>query len=258
MGFLKFSFIDLLDIVLVGLVMYYIYKLLRGTVAIPIFIGIFIVFSIYQITLFLEMKLLSDLLGLVVGGGTIALLIIFHPELRKFLLMIGSTKFGNYYDFFKNFKFLKSKQSVVEDLDIEMLTNVCERFAENKTGALMVFEGHGSLDYLKETGVSIKAALSEAILRSIFYKNSPLHDGAIIIRKNTIIAARVVLPVSQKKMKEHYGLRHKAAMGISEQKDAFCLVVSEETGTISAVKKEQIRTISPQNIKTELIDFFEN
>lgn len=253
---MKFGFIDFLDIVLIGGVVYYIYKLLKGTVAIPIFIGVLIVFFIHQITLFFEMKLLSNFFGFIVNSGTIALLVIFHPELRKFLLMIGSTRMRDYEYLFKKFKFLKQK-SFIEPSNLKIITNICKKFSKEKIGALIIFERNNNLEYLKENGVCIEAKCSEAILESIFFKNSPLHDGAVIVKNNTIMAARVLLPVSEKKMPAHYGTRHRAAMGISERKDAVCLVISEETGIISIFKNEQIKTIPLQNIENEMIDIFE-
>ena len=256
MDFIDFSLIDLLDIILVGVFLYYVYRLLKGTVAIPIFIGIAIIFFIYQITLLLKMELLSGVLGFIVNGGTIALLIIFHPELRKFLLMLGSTKFtSSRYEFLKKLKFLKTE--FISNIDLNVIVNICKKFSKNKIGALIVFQRHNSLDYLESTGDMIQAKLSEALLESIFYKNSPLHDGAVIIKNNTITAARVVLPVTDKRMPIRYGLRHKAAMGITETTDAFCLVISEETGKISIVKQEKIRTLQIKNLQKELLPLFE-
>lgn len=231
--FLEFSFIDVLDILLVAFLLFNVYKLLKGTVAINIFLGIAIVFLIYRITDALHMEMLSTLLGNLISGGAIALIIIFHPEMRKFLLMLGSTNFKTKKNFIKQLKFLKAEISI--DLDVEVLTHACEKFGKNRTGALIVIERNSNLDFLQERGDSMKIEINSPILESIFYKNSPLHDGAVVIKENNIIATRVVLPLSDKVLPRRFGLRHRAAIGITEKTDAMCLVVSEETGEVSFI-----------------------
>jgi len=232
--FLEFSFIDVLDILLVAFLLFNVYKLLKGTVAINIFIGIAIVFLIYKITEALDMEMFSSLLGNLISGGAIALIIIFHPEMRKFLLMLGSTNFKTKRNFIKQLKFLKAEISI--DLDVEVLINTCEKFGMSRTGALIVIERNNNLEFLTERGDAMSIQVNGPILESIFYKNSPLHDGAIVLKENHIIATRVVLPLSDsQKLPGRFGLRHRAAIGISEKTDAMCLVVSEETGEISFI-----------------------
>jgi diadenylate cyclase len=204
--FIEFSLLDILDILLVATLLYYIYKLLKGTVAINIVIGIAIIFVIWKITEALKMKMLSDILGTLLGGGVIALIIVFQQEIRKFLLMIGTTNFTN-------------------------------KMSKTKTGVLIVIERTNNLDFLINTGDKMNAQINGAILQSVFYKNSPLHDGALIIRDNYIVATRAVLPISDStKIPARFGLRHRAAIGVSEKTDAVCLLVSEETGEISYIK----------------------
>ena len=234
LDFLDFSFLDFLDIVLVAILLYYIYKLLKGTVAINIFIGIALVILIWKITQALQMEMLSGLLGALISLGAIALLIVFQPEVRKFLLMLGSTNFTNKRNFLKQIKFLKTE--IHTSMDVEAIVNACETMANTKTGALIVLERSQNLDFVKSTGDDMNATVNQAILESIFYKNSPLHDGAIIIRENFIIATRIVLPLSNKTLPARFGLRHRAAIGITEKTDALCLVISEETGKISYIK----------------------
>lgn len=234
LDFLDFSFLDVLDIVLVATLLYYVYKLLKGTVAINIFIGIALVVFIWKITQALQMEMLSGLLGTLISLGAIAILIVFQPEVRKFLLMLGSTNFTNKRNFLKQITFLKTE--IYTTMDIESIVNACEEMAQTKTGALIVMERTHNLDFLKSTGDQMNIEINVPILKSIFYKNSPLHDGAIIIKDNFIIASRIILPLSTKTLPSRFGLRHRAAIGVTEKTDALCLVVSEETGKISYIK----------------------
>ena len=231
---LNFSLLDVLDILLVATLLYYIYKLLKGTVAINIFLGIAFIFLIWKITQVLKMEMLSGILGYLLSGGVIALIIVFQQEIRKFLLMIGTTNFSSKRSFLKQLKFLQSE--IETDHDIDTLVNSCIKLSKSKTGALLVLERTNSLDFLINSGDKMNAVMNEAIIESIFYKNSPLHDGATVIRDNFIIATRVVLPVTNEKIPARFGLRHKAAIGVTEKTDSLCLLVSEETGEISYIK----------------------
>ncbi|PQJ71885.1 MULTISPECIES: diadenylate cyclase CdaA [Polaribacter] len=233
--FIEFSLLDVLDILLVATLLYYIYKLLKGTVAINIVIGIAFIFLIWKITQALKMEMLSGILGYLLSGGVIALIIVFQQEIRKFLLMIGTTNFTNKRSFLKQLKFLQTEIS--SDVDTEIILESCKNLSKTKTGVLIVIERTNSLDFLINTGDRMNAVVNDAILQSIFYKNSPLHDGALIIRDNYIVATRVILPVSDStKIPSRFGLRHRAAIGVSEKTDAVCLLVSEETGEISYIK----------------------
>ncbi len=235
--FLDFSFLDVLDILLVAILIYYIYKLLKGTVAINIFIGIAFIFLIWKVTQILKMEMLSNILGYLLSGGVIALIIVFQQEIRKFLLMIGTTNVSvsSRKNFLKQLKFLKSE--ITLETNVEILLEACIKMSKTKTGALIVIEHNNSLDFLIKTGDAMNAEMNEVLLESIFFKNSPLHDGATIIRDNFIIATRVILPVSDNEnIPSRFGLRHRAAIGISEKTDALCILVSEETGEISYIK----------------------
>ena len=235
LDFLDFSFLDALDILLVALLIYYIYKLLKGTVAINIFLGIAFIFLIWKITQILKMEMLSNILGYLLSGGVIALIIVFQQEIRKFLLMIGTTNVTSRTQFLKQLKFLKSE--ITLETDSDTLLNACKKMSKTKTGALIVIERTNSLDFLIKTGDSMNAEINEVLLDSIFYKNSPLHDGATIIRDNFVVATRVILPISDSiNIPSRFGLRHRAAFGVSEKTDAVCLLVSEETGEISYIK----------------------
>ena len=235
LDFLDFSFLDALDILLVALLIYYIYKLLKGTVAINIFLGIAFIFLIWKITQILKMEMLSNILGYLLSGGVIALIIVFQQEIRKFLLMIGTTNVTSRTQFLKQLKFLKSE--ITLEIDSDTILNACKKMSKTKTGALIVIERTNSLDFLIKTGDSMNAEINEVLLESIFYKNSPLHDGATIIRDNFVVATRVILPISDSiNIPSRFGLRHRAAFGVSEKTDAVCLLVSEETGEISYIK----------------------
>ncbi|MDX5585164.1 MAG: diadenylate cyclase CdaA [Aureibaculum sp.] len=233
--FLDFSILDIIDIVLVAVLLYYVYKLIRGTVAINIFIGIAIVYLIWKLTVALQMELLSDILGKFLGGGFIALIIVFQQEIRKFLLMIGSTNFASKKGFLKQLKFLKSDDIITTD--VESIVYACKTMAQTKTGALIVIERNNNLDLIKQSGDKMQAEVNVPLLNSIFYKNSPLHDGAIIIEDNIITATRVILPLEKDiSIPARFGLRHRAAIGVTMRSDALAIVVSEETGQISYIK----------------------
>lgn len=234
LDFLDFSFLNILDILLVATLLYYIYKLLKGTAAINIFIGIAIIFVIWKITQALEMEMLSGILGTLTSGGVIALIVVFQQEIRKFLLMLGTTNYSSKRNFLKQLNFLKSEANIVTD--VQTIVDSCESMGTSNTGALIVIERSQNLDFLKTTGDSMNAEVNKPILESIFYKNSPLHDGAIIVKDNMIVATRIILPLSDKDIPIRFGLRHRAAIGITEKSDAVCLVVSEETGKTSYIK----------------------
>jgi len=232
--FLNISFLDILDIVLVAVLLFYIYKLIRGTAAINIFIGIAIIYLIWRLTQALGMELLSDILGKFLGGGFIALIIVFQQEIRKFLLMVGSTNIASKKGFLKRFSYFKSE--VAPNNHINEIVSFCDEMGKIKTGVLIVLGRSNSLELVKLTGDSMHILVNKPILKSIFYKNSPLHDGAIIIESDIITATRVILPIENTiEIPAHFGLRHRAALGITTRTDSLALVVSEETGQISYI-----------------------
>lgn len=235
-NFLEFKITDAIDIVLVALLLYYVYRLVRGTVAINIFIGIVIVWGIWKLTELLEIKMISSIVGGFMNIGLIALIIVFQQEIRKFLLMVGSTNFANKKGFLKHFKFIKQDLAHTNQ-DVASILSACEKMGTTKTGALIVIERENALDFVSVSGDKMNIEVSQPIIESIFYKNSPLHDGAAIIVDNYIVATRVILPVSdERSIPLRFGLRHRAAVGITEKTDALALVVSEETGELSYIK----------------------
>ncbi|WP_452219483.1 diadenylate cyclase CdaA [Lacinutrix salivirga] len=232
---LNFGWIDIIDVILVALLLYYLYKLVKGTVAINIFIGIVIIYVIWKITEALQMTLLSNILGGFISVGMFALIVVFQQEIRKFLLMIGSTNFGTRRKFFKQLKFLKTETNL--ETDVEAIISACNKMSSSKTGALIVLERNNNLDFLVNTGDEMNIKVTQPIIESIFFKNSPLHDGAIIIDNNIVKATRVILPVNNEKtIPQRFGLRHRAAVGVTERTDAIAIAVSEETGQISVFK----------------------
>ena len=232
--FINFRIIDFVDIVLVATLLYYFYKLIKGTVAINIFIGIAMLYLIWLLTKTLKMNLLSELLGKFLGVGVIALIIVFQQEIRRFLLMIGSQKYNPAGNFMQKLGF-KQEEEVTTDVDA--LIEASKKLSKTKTGALMIIKRNSDLDFLKGSGDRMDIEINVPILESIFYKNSPLHDGAVIIEGNKITATRTVLPISGEiQLPQSYGLRHRAGVSITQSTDALALVVSEETGKISYIK----------------------
>jgi uncharacterized protein (TIGR00159 family) len=235
LDFLDFRILDIIDILLVATLLYYIYKLIRGTVAINIFIGIVIIYLVWKLTDFLNMEMLSSFLGLFSSVGAIMLIVVFQQEIRKFFLLIGSTNITNRNGIFKDFSFNKRSTDALDHID--EVVEACDKMSDTKTGALIVIRRQTNLDFVKNTGDVMNIKINIPIIESIFYKNSPLHDGAIIIEGDTITATRAILPVSNdRKIPLRFGLRHRAAVGITEKTDTLALVVSEENGQISYLK----------------------
>ena len=232
--FVNFRILDFIDIFLVALLLYYFFKLIKGTVAINIFLGIAILYLIWLLTKYLQMNLLSELLGKFLGLGVLALIIVFQQEIRRFLLMIGSTKFNPSEKLMDKLGF---KQNISNTTNVDVIIDAVKSLSKTKTGALIIIKRNSSLDFLKQSGDQMDIEVNAPILESIFYKNSPLHDGAVIIEGNRITATRTVLPIyGDIKLPQTYGLRHRAAISLTQHSDAVALVVSEETGKVSYVK----------------------
>ncbi len=236
MDLINLRILDVLDITLVAVLLYYVYKLVKGTAAIHIFIGIVIIYLVWKLTQFLAMEMLSSVLGEFIGVGMFALIVVFQQEIRKFLLMIGSTNFARRRAFLRQLKFMRD---IPKDTihDVKSIIQACNTMGNSFTGALIIIKRSTPLDFIKTTGDTMNIQVNAPIIESVFYKNSTLHDGAMVIENNTIVATRVILPVSNDRaIPLRFGLRHRAAMGITEKTDALALVVSEETGQISYIK----------------------
>lgn len=239
--FIQIRILDLLDIVLVAALLYMLYSLLKGSVAINIFIGIAIIYFIWRLVLALQMQLLSQILGAFIGVGFIALIIVFQPEIRQFLLIFGTPKKLERWPAFSRLM-SKHMESKLPPLNISSLVEACVHMAESKTGALIVLTQQNELKQVLDTGVQIDAIVSKTLVENIFYKNSPLHDGALIVSENKLKAASCILPVSRnRQLASDLGLRHRAALGLTESTDAIALIVSEQTGWISYARHGKLQ-----------------
>lgn len=253
-GFIEIKLLDVIDILMVALLLYGLYNLLKGTVAINIFFGIVAFYFLWKLVTALDMRLLSEIFGAFISVGFIALIVVFQPEIRKFLLMLGKPGFINKKR--KRFLFWKFDINNSHELEIDNLLIACQKMSSSKTGALIIIAHKSELGQYVETGERIDGQISDGLIESIFFKNSPLHDGALIIHHNKIVAARCILPVSDnQKIPVSMGLRHRAAVGITEQSDALAIIVSEETGNISFASEGQIKTdLKPNQLKTFILE----
>ncbi len=250
LDFLSFGFFDILDILLVATIFFIGYRLVKGTVAATIFVGVFTVYLFWVLVEALNMELISSIIGQFISVGVLALLILFQQEVRKFLLMIGSH--------YKWKNLLNPKMIFKEDEENQDTTKsiiaACNNFSKNRTGALIVIAKKGFLEDYINTGVKINGEVSQELIENIFFINTPLHDGAMIIYQDKIVAARCILPVSDRlDIPGSMGLRHRAALGLSANSDALVIVVSEETGKISIFYKNQyVRGVSQEVLQAFL------
>jgi uncharacterized protein (TIGR00159 family) len=248
---LDFSFLDFLDILLVAFLLYQLYRLIKDTVAINVLMGVAAIYVVWKIVQALNMELLGEILGQFIGVGVIAVVIVFQQEIRKFLLVLGSTNFTNRRKFLKQLKWLRDEES---KLEVGEVLKAVKNMSAQNTGALIVFERESKLGLQRDTGTELNAEVSENLLASIFNKYSPLHDGAVIISANKVVAAGCILPISDKSgIPSRFGMRHRAAIGIAEKTNAFALIVSEETGNISIADNDDfINKVPFSALKDEL------
>ena len=252
-GFLNISFADILDILMVAIFIYLAFRWIRGSAAMNIFIAVILLFVLRVVVAAFNMKLMNALLGTFIDVGVIALIVIFQPEVRHFLMKLGSRygMAGKSRDFFN--KLMGIQDQKMAGGTVNEIANGIAGFpnaamSADKTGALIVFPRKDSLDFIVETGDIVDAKVTRRLIMNIFFKNSPLHDGAMIISADRIVAARCTLPITGRSdIPAHYGMRHKAAIGISEETDADVVVVSEETGGISFVRGGNIKSINNIN-----------
>ena len=242
MGFVPFTFVDFIDIILVAVIMYWIYRMTKGTNAPYILSGIIAIYLLWVVVRTLNMELLSTILGQLISVGAIALIIVFQPELRRFLQVIGMRQ--------KHFNFITRIFSTGDDTvqtNVVPIVTACREMSETKTGALIVIGQQSDLRLIAEGGIALDAKVSTSLLKNIFFKNAPLHDGAVLIEGDRI------LPVTQSDVPKSYGTRHRAAIGMSEISDAIIIVVSEETGGISIAQGGELRrNIDPVRLQQTL------
>ena len=235
--FIEFSIKDIIDILLVAYLLYQTYRLMKDSGSINIFIGILVFIGCWLIvSQVLEMRLLGSIFDKLVSVGVLALIVLFQDDIRKFLVNLGSHKrLGNFFRILTN-----TKKEKTERADIMPIVMACMSMNKGKVGALIVIEKNVPLNEIIRSGETIHADVNQRLIENIFFKNSPLHDGAMIIRHKQIIAAGCILPVSHDlNIPKELGLRHRAAMGVSQETDALAIIVSEETGGISVAHKGQ-------------------
>lgn len=256
-GFLEVSWVDVIDIGLVSVLLYQVYKLIRGSIAVNIFLGILALYLVYLIVRAAEMELLTTILGQFMGVGVLAMIILFQPEIRKFLLFIGrGTEFRE--NFFKTISSWRNNYQI--DFDIQQVIEAAKALKATKTGALIVFSRDVALRFYIETGDALNAEVTKRLLLSIFNKNSPLHDGAVIIYKGRIKAARCILPVSENDhLPAQFGLRHRAAVGMSENTDTLVMAISEETGRLILARNGvYLRGLKLSQVEKKILDYLHN
>lgn len=257
-GFLEVTWVDLVDIGLVAVLLYQVYKLIRGSIAVKIFLGILALYLIYLIVRAAQMELLTTILGQFMGVGVLAMIILFQPEIRKFLLLIGRSTDINRDNIFKSIANLRHDHH--EDFDVHELIEALKTLKGTRTGALIVFSRDMELKFYAETGDVLDATVSKKLLLSIFNKNSPLHDGAVIIYKGRIKAARCVLPVSENDhLPSHFGMRHRSAIGMSEVTDTLVVAISEETGRLILARNgKYLRSLKLKQVEQRILEYLHN
>lgn len=257
MDWLVFSFKDVLDILLVGLLLYYVYDVLRKSGSGTLFGGIIALIVIWVITSqLLRMRLLGSILDALFSVGIVVVVIIFQDEIKRFLNVLGSTQRWRFFR--RLFKTEKNNSTSREQSFIGMISFACANMARKKTGALIVLEQETSLEQFIHTGEIINAQVNSRLVENIFFKNAPLHDGAMIIRDYTIVAAACILPVAQGQgLPKEMGLRHRSGLGISQATDAKVIIISEERGEISiAYRGELIANVDTDQLQQFLSSTF--
>jgi len=258
-GFLDIGWVDLVDILLVTVLLSQVYKLMKGSVAIRVFLGFLTLYLLYLVVRAAQMELLSSILGQFMGVGVIAVIILFQQEIRKFLLLVAKTTSFQEGTFIKNFRSIVVAART-DKMDPSPIIDAVKSLAASTTGALIVMSKSSELKFYAESGDLMDALLSKRLLISIFNKTSPMHDGAVIIFNGKIVAARCILPVSENSdIPANYGLRHRAALGMSEVTDTMMIVVSEETGQISTAQNGVMSgALSPQELRKAINEYLED
>lgn len=229
--FFDVTIMDVVDVVLVAFLLYYVYRIMKESGSLNVFLGILVfVFLWVLVSKMLQMRLLGSIFDQLMSVGTLALVIIFHEEIRNFFRSLGSQRHFRYLSRF----FSRNKSGEMLN-DVMPIVLACNNMAQQKVGALIVVERSNSLDDIVKTGEVINSDISQRLIEAVFFKNAPLHDGAMVVQNGRIVAAQCILPVSHNlNISKKLGLRHRSAIGVTETYDAVAIVVSEESGTISA------------------------
>ena len=241
----SFGFKDVIDILLVAIILYETYRLLRRSGASNLFWGILAFIMVWFLVSFVfQLELTAALFDRIISVGAIALIVIFQEEIRTFFYRVGARFSSFQYKLTKN-----DEGETVTRQQVLEITQACRHMASTKTGALIVLAGKIDLKEYTDTGERLNAIVSARLIENIFFKNTPLHDGALVIREGKMLAAACILPVSRnQEIPQHYGLRHRAALGLTEKSDATCIVVSEETGRISVAHQGTIREVKEDDL----------
>lgn len=235
--FFDFTIKDAVDILLFALLLYYMYKMMKESGSLNIFAGIMIFLFVWVlVSKILDMRLLGSVFDQMMNVGAIALVVIFHDEIRHFFKGIGSRRY------FKYLASIFNRKESAHSPEVMPVVMACKSMAQQKVGALIIIERKVMLGDIINTGEPINSDVSQRLIEAIFFKNAPLHDGAMVIREGRIAAAQCILPVSHDlDIPKRLGLRHRSAMGISEVSDAIAIVVSEETGSISVAMNGEFK-----------------
>lgn len=240
-GFLPFGLLDLVDILLVAFLLYKLYELIRGTIAIRIFFGVLSIYLLWMVVTALQMEMMSQIFRQFINVGVIALIIVFQQEIRRFLIAIGNSGFFRNIGEQGGLWTWLGKDSTTSLLNLAPLSEAVFNLSASNTGALIVIEREADIQSIIDNGKRLNADISSALLESLFFKNSPLHDGAIVIRDNKVVAASCTLPLSAKRnLPSSFGMRHKAALGVTEELDVVAIIVSEETGEVAIAHEAKV------------------
>ncbi|RZK49900.1 MAG: TIGR00159 family protein [Pedobacter sp.] len=240
--FLKLGWVNAIDIILVAILLYYIYSLIKNTIAVNLLIGLAIIFIFYQVVSSLKMDLLSAIINKFMSVGILALVVIFQPEIRRFLLHIGKSSLIQQNRIWWRNLFGGKEKERDNLIRIKPIIDACKSMKKSRTGALLVFVKFYDDQLFANSSELIESKISKRLLESIFQKNSPLHDGAVVIAENKIKSASCILPLTlNDNLPPQFGLRHRAGIGISENTDAVAVIVSEETGEIAYAKQGRVR-----------------
>lgn len=244
--FITFRWLDLLDILLVTFGLYQVYKAVKGSIAINVLFALGLFYIVWLLVQALEMELLQTIFRQFINVGVIALIILFQQEIRRFLAFLGTP--GNKLN---KMKLLFKNDAIPQVYPIDVIWESCVKLSQERLGALIVLERQNQLTSYSLTGEMINANITKNLLISIFYKNNPTHDGAVIIANEKIKAVSCILPLTQKLLTDtSIGLRHRAGLGISEHTDAVAIIISEETGKIAYAYQGQLyRTNILDNLK---------
>ncbi len=253
----NFGLINLLDLATLGLLLYLIFLLVKGSTAFTVSVGLYILIAVYGVARYFEMPILSAFLGAFWQYGVIIVIIIFQQEIRRFLMLLGKNVLsGNKFAVDRFFPFAMNHREKEHHM-MEAVIEACEKMSIEKMGVLLVFTGTTDLKFISQSGTNIDAVVSSKLIETIFSKQSPLHDGALIINKNRVKAAGCILPISTEitNLPENVGTRHRAAVSITYQTDAIAIIVSEENGSISIARQGLLfYNLNKQELLKELLE----